>query len=74
MSETKMMSVRLANGSIEMLNSLTYQLKQAFGDAINRSEILRLAIDLLEDLGIDNIVRIANGDELQYIIKKRSNE
>jgi len=50
------------------LSYLTNQLRERLGNKITRSEVIRLGLILLEELGIDNLERVMNGGNLNISV------
>jgi len=65
---SNMMSFRMEEQDRVTLSYLTNQLRERLGNKITRSEVIRLGLILLEELGIDNLERVMNGGNLNISV------
>lgn len=67
---SKMVSFRMEEDEKLTLEILTNQLKRKFGNAFTRSEVIKLGLVLLEELGLENLEMVVNGGNLEISVKQ----
>lgn len=67
---SRMVSFRIGGDERLNLEILTNQLKQKFGEAFTRSEVIKLGLVLLDELGVENLEMLVNGGNLEISVKE----
>lgn len=67
---SKVITFRIDGDEKLNLEILTNQMKQKFGDAFTRSEVIKLGLVLLDELGVENLEMLVNDSNLEISIKR----